>query len=589
MGSRILPAMWTAGATAPFRRLELEALLEISEAATSHLDLEEMLRVVVARMASVLDVDRCSAILAEKGADEALVIASHDVPDLRRMPIKLERYPEVQEALDSLSPVVIDDIHSDPMLSGVRDLLTSVPVSALVVAPLVAMGDAYGAIFLRLARGRVFGSDEQAFVRAAASVVANSVRNANLHASVRKRRDELEAAYQERFEELNQANLKLRETSRIKDELLSICSHDVRAPLNVLLGHTRLLADAELPLPRRRSVEVIERQAMRVLQLVEQVLEQGRGGAGEWELNVTLCDVAAIVRKIVDDFAPLGRENQVTVEAKGLESLEAEVDESALRQVLENLISNAVTHTGAGTSVEVELSLDEALAGRARIQVRDRGPGIAEAQQALLFERHRKGGESKGFGLGLAIARELVERHGGDIWVRSHPGEGASFFFSIPLRQQEEVHDKDKPCRILLVAESPAVRASWSDKLRGSHRISLARSGPEGIARARSLLPDLILIEEGFPTDDALECVRAIRGQPGNADTPIAFVGVGDPRALEALERQGILDPGREIVAASEAEIYSRIEEIRSRLAGAAGAVCGVAPIGADVRRGSAP
>lgn len=555
--------MWTAGAGTPFRRLELEALLEISEAATSHLDLEELLRVVVAKIAEVLKVDRCSAILAEKGASQAIVIASHDVPDLRRHPIELARYPEVQRAIESLTPVVIDDIHSDPMLSEVRDLLASVPTSALVVAPLVAMGDAYGALFLRLARGRTFNPDEQSFVRAAASVVANSVRNASLHTSVRRRRDELEAAYLERYRELNEANAKLRDASRIKDELLSICSHDVRAPLNVLLGHVRLLQSGPPADGGSRSLEVIERQAMRVLQLVEQVLEQGRGRTEDWELDFRSIDLPGLLREVGADLAGLGEQRGVEVEARGLEGLEVEADESALRQILENLIANAVAHAPSGTKVVVEISLDETLGGRARVEVRDQGSGIPKELQALLFERHRKGGEGAGFGLGLAIARELVEFHGGDIWVRSQVGEGASFFFSLPLRQEQGgSRQKQSGPRILLFAESPIVRASLGGRLRGSGRLTLARSGPEAIARARSLLPDLVLIQRELPAEELVDCVRAIRSHPGMAEVRIALVGKEDPAVEERLRSAGVLDEERGAILIDEEEIEALLTSL---------------------------
>src|SRR5690606_9683497 len=133
---------------------------------------------------------------------------------------------EIRKALESKSAVVVEDVHSDPLMRDVRHLLEQKPVASLVVTPLVAQGDAVGALFLRLARRTAFGPHEQAFVRAVASTVANSVRNARLHTSVRRKKEELERAYHERYEELERLNVQLREANRVKDEFLAVCSHD---------------------------------------------------------------------------------------------------------------------------------------------------------------------------------------------------------------------------------------------------------------------------------------------------------------------------------------------------------------------------
>ncbi len=551
--------MSIATGTSGLRRLELEALLEITEAATSHLDLEELLRVVVERIASVIEVDRCSAILADGETDEAIVIASHDVPELRRLPIDLRRYPEVQYAMESREPVVIDDVRTDPVMEGVRSLLSSLPVSSLVVAPLVAKGDAYGALYLRLARDRAFAPEEQTFLRAAASTLANSVRNASLHTSVRRRRDELEASYIERYRELDRVNELLRETSRIKDELMAIVSHDVRAPLSVLLGHTRLLLAAPLEPAHQRSVEAIERQGLRVLELVQQILERGRDSGAE--LVYARGDLAALARKVANDLSTLGAEKEIEVVARGLDALELDFDESAIRQVLENLISNAITHAPEQSAVEVHVSFDEAGTGRARIEVRDQGPGILASELPLVFERHRKGAETSGFGLGLAIAREIVERHGGDIWVRSMLGEGTSFFFSVPLQPPATEGEEER--RVLVIAECPELRASLTERLRGTHALTLTRTGSEGANRARSLLPDVVLIERALPGAEAGASARLILRQPGLAEVPVVFVGPPDPVADERLRASGLLDGRRGVHLTDEKRILSLLEELR--------------------------
>lgn len=506
-----------ADASEALSRGELEALLEITEAATSQLELEELLRVVVAKIAEIVPSDRCSAILLED-EDHAIVMASHDVPDLRRLRIEVDRYPEVREAIATRAPVVIDDLHTHPLMEEVRPLVSALPVSSLVVTPLVVHGDAYGALFLRLARDGAFGEHEKAFVRAAASAVANSVRNAKLHTSVRKKRDELEAAYHQRYEELNQLNEQLREASRIKDDLLAMCSHDLRSPLNTLLGHARLLLAAGLQPAQLRSAQAIERQGMRVLQLVQQILERGRHrreSSGEEPV-----DLAAVAKALADDaVGPVG------VRATGDEAAVAEGDTSALRQVLENLVSNAIDHSPAGAEVEVDVRLAGA-ADHVRIEVRDRGPGIPPAELPLVFERYRRSGESRGLGLGLAICREIVEQHGGSIWASAREGGGTTFVFTVPVRKRTASGP-----RVLAICSDPVLGAALGDALRNVAGLATARGLRDGVLQAAKLLPEAIFVEACI--DGA---ASALRAEPGLGEIPLLFLGAAPSDEFRAVE-----------------------------------------------------
>jgi len=504
------------------QRSDLEALLEIAEAATSHLDLEELLRVVVEKVAQVVPVDRCSAILVEGNSDQAIVIASHDVPELRRLPIEISRYPEIRQALESKSAVVVEDVLSDPLMEDVRHILQKMPVASLVVTPLVAQGDAVGALFLRLARRTAFGPHEQAFVRAVASTVANSVRNARLHSSVRKKKDELERAYQERYEELERLNEQLREANRIKDEFLAVCSHDLRAPLNVLLGHTRLLQKRMEGTQEYKSISVIERQARRILQLVERILVRSKG-KNAWLAAFEPLDLPSCIREIASDFAAFAAEKQVTVRVTGESSAIVRADESAVRQIVENLISNAVAHTRPGTEVEVEVSSCPA-SGWLVVEVRDRGPGIAVEELPLVFERYRQGATGEGVGLGLAICRELVELHGGDIWASQRPGGGAIFSFSLPTDSSRAHASR----RLLVIGVGGEARTEWMSRLGDRYAISFASGRREGVARAQVFLPDTVILHAELE-GGALPCAEEMRRLPGLGEVPFILFGA-DPR-----------------------------------------------------------
>lgn len=512
------------------QRSDLEALLEIAEAATSHLDLEELLRVVVAKVAQVVPVDRCSVILVEEDADQAIVIASHDVPELRRLPIEIARYPEIRHALESKSAVVIEDVHSDPLMEDVRHLLEKKPVASLVVTPLIAQGDAVGALFLRLARRTAFGPHEQAFVRAVASTVANSVRNARLHSSVRKKKEELERAYHERYEELERLNEQLREANRVKDEFLAVCSHDLRAPLNVLLGHTRLLQKRMEGTPEHKSISVIERQARRILQLVERILVRSKG-KNAWLVAFQPLDLPACIREIASDFAAFAAERDVSVRVLGESSAIVKADESAVRQIVENLVSNAVAHTRPGTEVEVEV-LACPTTGWLRVEVRDRGPGISLEELPLVFERYRQGEAGEGIGLGLAICRELVELHGGDIWASQRPGGGAIFAFSLPTDSAKLQTSR----RLLVVGEMGPSQEEWVSLLGERYAISFASTRQEGVARAQVFLPDVMVLA-GSIAGGAAACAAELRRQPGLGEVPLILYGEAEGFSPTAMPR----------------------------------------------------
>lgn len=422
---------WRDDRRAHLDRAALHALLEITEAATSELDLDALLRAVVQRVARTIPVDRCSAVLLDPATRQAVVVTSHDVPELHRLPIDLQRYPEVRRALELRTTVVVDDVQRDPLLEEVRPLIRDLPLSSLLVVPLTAVGDTYGALLLRCARAWAFDADEQAFLRAAASAIANSVRNAQLFAAVREKRDVLERAYAERYRDLERLNEQLAAANRDKEALLEICSHDMRSPLQVVLFQARLLAlDAPRPAQARR-IESIERQAEHVRELVERILERGRGRAGPWELRKRPVAIAELLAGLLADLADVARARGVTLRAEARDDLRVDADPGALRQVLENLIGNAVAHAAPGTCVEMEVRRDEA-SGLARFEVRDRGEGIGEGDLALIFERYRRGSSSAGMGLGLAICRDIVAAHGGAIWAARREGGGTAMAFTLP-------------------------------------------------------------------------------------------------------------------------------------------------------------
>ena len=228
----------------------------------------------------------------------------------------------------------------------------------------------------------------------------------------------------------------VQEASRLKDEFLATLSHELRTPLNAILGYARMLRRGQVQGDKSdRAIEVIERNATALAQIVEDVLDVARITTGKVRLNVQAVDPVDLVRNAILSVEPAADARGVGIETivrNHVGMIAADADR--LQQVLWNLLSNAVKFTGRGGAIQVELSKSE---GEVEIVVSDTGVGIAPDFLPYLFDRFRQGDarptrEQGGLGLGLAIARHFIEMHGGTISASSR-GEGQGSTFSVRL------------------------------------------------------------------------------------------------------------------------------------------------------------
>jgi signal transduction histidine kinase len=228
------------------------------------------------------------------------------------------------------------------------------------------------------------------------------------------------------------------EASRIKDEFLASLSHELRTPLNAILGSARMLRTGIVAAEKKeKAVETIERNATSLAQIVEDVLDISRIVSGKIRLNVEPVEFPEIVRNAVDAFMPAADAKGVVIEtALDPEAAPVSGDPERLQQVLWNLLSNAVKFTNRGGEVHVRL---ERVNAHLELAVSDTGIGIAREFLPHVFERVRQADagiarERGGLGLGLAIAWQLVELHGGTIDVSSGGlNQGTTFRVRIPL------------------------------------------------------------------------------------------------------------------------------------------------------------
>jgi PAS domain S-box-containing protein len=243
---------------------------------------------------------------------------------------------------------------------------------------------------------------------------------------------------------LAEQNERLRELDRLKDEFISLVSHELRTPLTSIRGYLELLLDGgggELSEDQARFLAVVDRNSKRLMHLVGDLLFLAQVEAGKLMLELGDVDLDDLVAECVEAAKPIADENGIDLTAV-IEPTPVMVgDRGRLGQVLDNLVSNALKFTAEGGAVYVRMATRD---GEAVVEVEDNGIGIAKDDQDQLFERFFRSSEATeraipGTGLGLTIAKAIVERHGGSIEVESAPGEGTTMRVRLPVQSEKRV------------------------------------------------------------------------------------------------------------------------------------------------------
>jgi signal transduction histidine kinase len=255
--------------------------------------------------------------------------------------------------------------------------------------------------------------------------------NASLAGQVAERTAEL----QEANVRLAAANLELLELDRLRSALLSNVSHELRTPLTGILGSAQNMRDGlagRLTEAQHEYVAMIEKDSGRLIRVVNELLEWGRLEAGRIRLQRAPVAVQAVVEEAFAVLRPAAERKSVTLEREGSDA-EVSADADKLKQVLINLLDNAIKFSRPGSRVRLAIAGG---AGELRLTVQDQGPGIDAADVPHLFERFYRGRSADGTagsGLGLAIARNLARLHGGDVTIDTGPGRGSRFTVSLPV------------------------------------------------------------------------------------------------------------------------------------------------------------
>ena len=346
---------------------------------------------------------------------------------------------------------------------------------------------------------------------------------------------------------------------RAKSEFLAVMSHEMRTPLNGILGVLDLMRTT--PLGRRQEgyVDIATASGEILLEHVNEALDITRIEAGELVLSPQDIDLAELAGGVIAVLSPLAQEKGLALDHAVTVSGPVHGDAGRTRQILFNLVGNAIKFTRTG---QVTLRVEDAPRGMIQFTVTDTGPGIAPEDQARIFEDYvmlarPKGDRSRssvrGDGLGLAIARRVARRMGGELSVHSTPGEGASFLLSLPLPPASNAPRGEAtpapdpahtvPKQVLVVEDNDTNRRILRDMLTGlGHVVREARDGQEGLELARGSRFDLVFMDISMPVMNGIEATRRLRAAPGpNREVPIiGLTAHGREEYRERAERAGM-------------------------------------------------
>ncbi len=398
------------------RRADLvDAANRCARALASSLEIEEAFGAFIRELRGLIPFDRTAIILSEEGHIRVMATAGHMHDQVLRPGEALPAGALIETVMGTGETVYRRDMSDHKHPEEVT--LTEIGLRSRIAAPLLLGVRPIGMLAILRREPEAFGPDEIELATLLGRLVATAVQNIRAYAAERETVEEL------------------RRLSALRADFVSLVSHELRSPMAAVIGAARTLQERwrELSPEQRASfLALISDETARLATLIGDVLDTSRIEAGTFTYSFSDVDLADLVRETVAAMS-LGQD-EVSVVAQAPDTVPAvRADRERLKQVLMNLVENAVKYSPAGGEVDVRAWADN---GLVLVAVEDQGPGIPREQQGLIFEKFGRanvGGGKPGSGLGLFIARSIAEAHGGSLMVRSAPGQGSTFTLELPL------------------------------------------------------------------------------------------------------------------------------------------------------------
>lgn len=399
---------------------QLNRMVDVSRKLNSAPDMDQLLKLIIDEAAELTNAEAASILLLDPLTCQLRFKAtSGEMPAaLDNMPVSIHN--SIAGAVwQSNQPLIIDDVSQDPRWSPKVDQTINFHTVSILGAPMHDVERTVGVLESINKREGRFTQEDVAILSTLADLAGVAVEKARL------------------IDQLQKANQKLSEVDKLKNDFIALASHELRTPLAIILGYVSFLREDADPDMAGHMDSVLE-ASIRLRDLIQDMLNLRYVDTGSVALDMQPLDLTKFLRKALRDRDDTATLNQHNIRFRaGAKPLLAAFDPDLMTVVFSNLLNNAIKFTGQGGEIEVRVGRrgDEAW-----FCVADTGAGIASDQIERIFDRFYQvephmTRHYEGMGLGLAIARDLVNLHDGRIWVESQPGKGSNFYVALPLAE----------------------------------------------------------------------------------------------------------------------------------------------------------
>ena len=505
-------------------------IIEVQQAvATTPIASDELMQLIVEQVMHLFGGDGAGIALRDGNDIVYRTVAGMLNPHTGlRMPVRGSLVGRVYETAES---ALVRDAMTDEHINRPKAL--EIGFRSAIAIPLFQSGAVIGVLSVMARDPGRFGDDEARGARIMAGLLSAAFTNAAaaqanqlLLAELRKSRDDAESA------------------TRAKSQFLATMSHELRTPLNSVIGFARLLRrnrTGNLNEQDLQFLERIEQNGVHLLSLINDILDLSKIEAGKVEIQLAPTDLAGLVRETISQVGGAARSAAVELRVEVPERTDSvSVDPARLKQVLINLVANALKFTERG-HVTVRVANVEGTDRPRVIEVEDTGIGIPEDRQAAIFEAFQQADNTTerkygGTGLGLTISRSLIEMMGASLSVRSKPGEGSTF--SITFGDRSAPSEAQRPLvagtapdgaspAILVIDDDADARLLLQRYLEDAgYQVVAAGSGRDGVTLARQYRPSAITLDLMMPEMSGWEVLKALKADPTVADIPVVVVSV---------------------------------------------------------------
>ncbi len=508
---------------------ELEALRTVGEAVSSSLDLDRVLATIATQAVELSGTDGGSIMEYDEPEHRFVVrsvyrTSADVVQQLQGVRIDIDA-TLVGRAAKERRPIAVPDLSAVELDPHLR-ILVDDGWRSLVAVPMLREDRIVGSLIVRRKHTGEFTEETVDLLETFASQSALALLNAQLFRTLEERSAQLEVA------------------SRHKSEFLASMSHELRTPLNAVLGFSEVLLErmfGDINAKQEEYLHDIHSSGKHLLELLNEILDLSKVEAGQMELEFTIVEVRAVLEHAASMMRERAAAHSIAlgVEVED-EVAEVEVDELRFRQVVLNLVSNAVKFTPDGGRVIIRA---REVAGELQVTVEDTGVGIPETDRERIFESFQQGGRGasreEGTGLGLTLSRRIVELLGGRMWLESEVGVGSTFGFAFSVRHGRGEAPGASPLpgsTSLVVIEDDRRSLDLMAAYLSGRAITVvtATDGQSGLEAVRRDRPSAVLLDIRLPGLDGWEVLRALKEDPDTAAIPVVVVSIIDERSRGA-------------------------------------------------------